>query len=104
ASTPQRRSLLLVAFAATVVGAFLLGRARQVEPGLPSSTTSRIDVRPTPNVLVAVRDLSRLESATYHMERVVEMTDEQSKLFGLVKTRDSLLLVAVGDVTAGIDL
>jgi hypothetical protein len=31
------------------------------------------------------------------MEKVIELTDEQSRLFGLVQARDQILLVAVGD-------
>jgi hypothetical protein len=60
--------------------------------------------RPSPNVILAMRDLSRLESATFHMEKVVELTDEQSRLFGLVQAKDQILLVAVGDVVAGVDM
>ena len=64
----------------------------------------RVTVAPSPNVVLAMRDLSRLETSSYHMERVIELTDDQTHLFGLVKSRDALLLVAVGDVTAGVDL
>jgi hypothetical protein len=38
------------------------------------------------------------------MERVVETSDQQSKLFGLIDAKDAILLVAVGDVVAGVDL
>jgi hypothetical protein len=61
-------------------------------------------VAPTPNVVLSVRDLHRVEGAAYHMERVIELTEPQSRLFGLVHAKDALLLVAVGDVTAGVDL
>jgi hypothetical protein len=60
--------------------------------------------RSTPSVVLAVRELSRLESASYHMEKVIELTDQQSRLFGLVAAKDGILLVAVGDVVAGVDL
>lgn len=73
-------------------------------PELPPMSTSRIEVQPMPSVLLAVRTLARLEGATFHMERVVELTDQQSKLFGLIHTKDALLLVAVGEITAGVDL
>jgi hypothetical protein len=53
---------------------------------------------------VAVRDLARLESAQYHVERVIELRDRQSRFFGLVTAEDAILLVAVGEVTAGVDL
>ena len=104
ARASPRAAILAIAVLVGLVLAFFLGRAIPDGPPLPSSSTSHVDVRPTPNVLLAVRDLARLESATFHMERVVEMTDEQSKLFGLVRARDTLLLVAVGDVVAGVDL
>ena len=61
-------------------------------------------IRSTPSVVVAVRDLARLESVAYHVERVIDVRDKQSLLFGLIKTEDAILLVAVGEVTAGVDL
>ena len=71
---------------------------------LPSASTSQLAIASTPNVVLAVRELARLETANYHMERVVELSDEQTHLFGLVQSKDALLLVAVGDVVAGVDL
>jgi len=88
-----------VIIALSVAAAFVLGRAYA-----PAATSDRIASRPTPNVVLAMRDLSRLEAATFHMEKVIELTDEQSRLFGLVQARDQILLVAVGDVVAGVDL
>lgn len=63
-----------------------------------------IEVRPTPNVIVAVRDLARLESASYHVERVIDLESRQRRVFGLVEAEDSILLVAAADVVAGVDL
>jgi hypothetical protein len=73
-------------------------------PLIPPMTSSVTVVRPTPDVLVAVRDLARLESASFHMERVIDLSDKQSKLWGMINTEDAILLVAVAEVTAGIDL
>ena len=73
-------------------------------PVIPPLSSSVVVLRPTPNVLVAVRDLARLESASFHMERVIDLTDKQSQLFGLLQTEDAILLVAVADVSAGVDL
>jgi Protein of unknown function (DUF4230) len=73
-------------------------------PLLPPATSSVALVRPTPDVLVAVRDLARLESAAFHMERVIDLTDKQSKMWGMITTEDAILLVAVAEVTAGVDL
>jgi hypothetical protein len=61
-------------------------------------------LRSTPSVVVAVRDLARLESVEYHVERVIDLRDRQSLLFGLIRTQDAILFVAVGEVTAGVDL
>lgn len=85
-------------FVACVGGAFYAGTKTPQGPGAGAS------LRPTPTVVLAVRDLSRLESASYHVEKVVELTDPQTKLFGLVEAKDAILLVAVGDVVAGVDL
>jgi hypothetical protein len=51
-----------------------------------------------------VRTLARLETVSYHIERVIDLRDQQSLLFGLVKTQDAILFIAVGEVTAGVDL
>lgn len=58
----------------------------------------------SPAVISEVRELSRLEGITYHVERVVDLKDEQRHLFGLVAADDAILLVASGDVIAGVDL
>ena len=73
-------------------------------PVIPPLSSSVTVLRSTPSVLVAVRDLARLESASFHMERVIDLTDKQSQLFGLIQTEDAILLVAVADVSAGVDL
>src|SRR5512133_1953424 len=73
-----------------------------LSPRVSSSSSSA--VRPLPNVLMAVRALARLESVSYHMERIIDRSDRQSRLFGLIESEDALLLVAVANVTAGVDL
>lgn len=61
-------------------------------------------VRPTATILMSVKDLARLETNELHMEKVIDLTDKQSRLFGLLDTSDAILLIAAGDVTVGIDL
>lgn len=61
-------------------------------------------LRTTPSVVVAVRDLARLETVEFHVERVIDLRDRQSLLFGLIQTQDAILFVAVGQVVAGVDL
>ena len=58
----------------------------------------------SPAVITQVRELSRLEGVSFHVERVVDLKDEQRMLFGLVAADDAILLVASGDVVAGVDL
>lgn len=88
-------ALVLPAAIAVGVAVFFLARA------LPESATT---VRSTPSVVTAVRDLARLESVVFHVERVIDLRDQQQLVFGLVRTEDAILLVAVGEVTAGVDL
>lgn len=71
---------------------------------MPAAESETLSVRGGPDVVTAVRDLARLESASYHMERVIELTSTQSRVFGLVEAEDSILLVAAADVVAGVDL
>jgi hypothetical protein len=61
-------------------------------------------VRPGAIVVTAVRDLARLQTVSFHMERVVEVKQRQQQLLGLLESEDALLLVAAADVTAGVDL
>ena len=88
---------LLVVLVAVVAGIAIFWLPRG-----PSDSGTR--VRSSPSVIVAVRDLARLESVEYHVERVIDVRDRQSAFFGLIKTQDAILLVAVGSVTAGVDL
>src|SRR5260221_9837708 len=65
---------------------------------------SRTVMRPTGTILMAVRDLARLETNELHIEKVIDLTDKQSRFFGLVDTADAILLVAAGDPTKRLDL
>lgn len=73
------------------------------EPPKREPTTQTV-VRDSPNVVTSIRDLAALESTSYHIERVIDLRDKQTRLFGLVESEDTLLLVAAGDVVAGVDL
>ncbi len=59
---------------------------------------------PTPTVLRDLREMSRLETLSLHVEKVVEVKDRQTRLYGLVDAEDSLLFVATGEVILGVDL
>jgi hypothetical protein len=84
-------------------GAVLAAIVAWLATGEPPPTTTTA-TRPTPSVLLAVRDLARLEATEMHMERVIEMTDTQRVLWGVTEAEDSILLVAAADVIAGVDL
>jgi hypothetical protein len=90
----------LVAWVALLAAAILAYVS--MERGHPGA--SRTVVRPTGTVLMSVRDLARLETNELHMEKVIDLADKQSRLFGLIDTSDAILLVAAGDVTIGVDL
>jgi Protein of unknown function (DUF4230) len=89
------RALAVAACLAGIVAAFFLGRSRVAGTGGPGDA---------PAVVTAIRDMARLDATSFHIEKVVEVSEAQSQLWGLVEAKDALLLVAVGDVVAGVDL
>lgn len=97
---PKVLLLCAVLLAAGWAG-FFLGKRSPTEEAEPAAKT---EIRPTPVVITALRDVARLEGAVFHVERVVDLQEKQSKLAGLVQAKDAILLVAAGDVTAGVDL
>jgi hypothetical protein len=97
-----RRALAAGVFVAAALALGFFAGKQATRPPLPLAPTERL--ADTPTVLVAVKALSRLESVAFHMERVIDLKDRQSHLFGLVQAEDSILLVASGEVVAGVDL
>jgi hypothetical protein len=93
------RALVTLAFVLCMALSFLAGRADG-----PHAVEDRVGVRSTPGVIAAIRDVARLEATSFHIEKVIESSDAQSRLWGFLQTKDTLLLVAVGDVVAGVDL
>jgi hypothetical protein len=102
----SRRGLWLVVAGVLVLvvvgglGGVLAGRIWQRLHASGDTT----EFRSTGSVVVAVRDLARLEGAEYQVERVVSATDKQSRLWGLFEAQDAILLVASGNIVAGVDL
>jgi hypothetical protein len=107
--SPRRRSSLRApaivvalagsAFVGVIVGAWGVGRR-----GARNPEEVQTIVHDTAAVITAVRDLAILETASYHLERVIDLRDRQAHLFGLFESEDAVLLVAAVDVVAGIDL
>ena len=84
------------------VAAMTFGYLHDVRGPAPASEV-RIE-HPTPTVLKDLRELSRLETLSLHVEKVVDVKDRQTRLYGLVDAEDSLLFVATGEVVLGVDL
>jgi len=100
-STFARVAAVAAALLGVVIGAFLLGR---LDAGRAPDPTPQVALRANPGVVMAIHDVARLDSTSYHVEKVIEARDEQSRLWGLVHPKDAILLVAAGDVVAGVDL
>lgn len=99
----RRAAAVVLGFVALIFGA-AMGTLSWHACRPPPAPRDTLVVRPTADVVVAMRDLARLESAQFHMERVIDLRDQQSRLFGLVQAEDAILMVAAGDVVAGVDL
>jgi hypothetical protein len=93
------RALVAAALLGCAAAALLAGRTCEHR-----GSGSGVDTSPTPAVVTAIRDVARLEATSYHVEKVVEASTAQSRLWGLLNAKDALLLVAAGDVVAGVDL
>lgn len=102
--TPSWVRFILLACALIVASSAALCTHRVLNPPLPAMSETVEVIQPQPSVVVSIRLLARLETATARVERVVDLRDEQSELFGLVQSEDAILLVAAGDVVAGVDL
>ena len=84
---------------------FALSRASSMlAEHAPRASSTTTEVRGSSPIVTAIRDLAILETASYHMERVIDLRDRQSHLFGLFESEDAVLLVAASDVVAGVDL
>ncbi len=106
-SANSKIRMLWVALGVAIVsagGGIFLSRSCNPVVTLPPASSSVVVEKPSPTLLVAVRDLARLETNQMHYEKVIDLTDKQSHFFGLVEASDAILLVASGDVTMGIDL
>jgi Protein of unknown function (DUF4230) len=71
---------------------------------LRAATGTTREYRDTASVLMAVRQLARLESVSFHIEKLIDLKERQAHLFGLIQADDAILLAAAGDVVAGVDL
>jgi hypothetical protein len=110
----RRRGRWLAALAALVLGVVLglLGMmvfSRVAQGGLWDRVAAFVTGRPvrfdvsSPAVVEKIRQLSRLETVEYSLDKIVE-GERQSPFLPNFLAGDKLLLVAHGEVIAGIDL
>jgi hypothetical protein len=102
AANTKLRAALIAGAVASAAGAGFL--AAKLFPAEEPKLEANEQLAATPVVLSAVRGLARLESVAYHMERIIDLKQRQPRLFGLIEVDDAILLVAAGDVIAGVDL
>jgi hypothetical protein len=101
--------LLLLVVGYVVVDTVLsLGRATSSVPGAVATQVQQV-LNPTPTIIadqqtvvLQVQSLSRLETAAYTIEKVITAESGEGPLGFLF--RDKLLLIAQGQVIAGVDL
>ena len=93
----------VVLLAVLLVGAGMVGY-RMREADEPEASPTTVTSHTGPHVVRAVQELALLQGASFHIERVVDLKEKQTRLFGLIEAEDAILLVAGGDVTAGVDL
>jgi hypothetical protein len=91
----------MVALALTAALGFIAGRGSH---GAAPAGATREELAKTPDVVLAIRGLARLETVAYHMERIIDLKNRTPRLFGLLEVDDAIVLVAVGEVVAGVDL
>lgn len=72
-------------------------------PGIGAVTAPTPTIRSTSTVITRIQQLSRLETTSYTMEKVIE-AGVQGNVFQNLLFGDRLLLIAHGTVIAGIDL
>jgi len=94
--------VLFLLVCGVVVGWFAANHRSGAAKPKPPERTEHLAT--TTALLTAVRDMARLESVSFHIEKVIDLKDRQPRLRGMVQAEDSILLVAAGDVVAGIDL
>jgi hypothetical protein len=83
------------------IAAMGFGYAREQRP--PPTSEIRVEHEGA-TVVRELRALSRLETSSLRVEKVVDLKDHQKALYGLVDADDSLLFVAAGEVVLGVDL
>jgi hypothetical protein len=98
-------ALLLGVLLSLLIAPALAGRGRGFWTQMADFVTRR-DTRfhlESPSVVMKIRELNRLETVTYSIDKIVE-GDRESILFPSFLAGDKIILVAHGEVIAGVDL
>jgi hypothetical protein len=95
-------ALLAIFLALVVLPAILVNTVTWSPFGRHMGRTTRIDTS-APAVVEKIRQLSRLESVNYSVDKIVE-GNRQSPLVPDFLAGDRMLFIAHGDVIAGVDL
>ena len=92
--------LLVLLFGRQLVSSFVPNVPQQVRQLVATPTTT---LRDRGGTILQIRNLNRLETQSFSIERVVEAKVERGNPLDLFLS-DRLLLIASGDVIAGVDL
>ena len=92
--------LLVLIFGRQLASSFVPNVPQQVRQLVATPTTTVLDRGGT---ILQIRNLNRLETQSFSVERVVEAKVERGNPLDLLLS-DRLLLIASGDVIAGVDL
>jgi len=92
--------LLVLMFGRQLVSSFVPNVPQQVRQLVATPTTT---LRDRGGTILQIRNLNRLETQSFSVERVVEARVERGNPLDLLLS-DRLLLIASGDVVAGVDL
>lgn len=85
------------------IAAMGFGYLRESRTSEPKASEIRVD-HDGATVIREIRALSKLETGSLRVEKVIALRDHQRRLHGLVEADDALLFVAAGEVVMGVDL
>lgn len=100
---PATSTAARFAWPAAFVAIAAMGFAYAREQKAPPVAELRVD-HDGATVIRELRSLSRLETSSMRVEKVIDLKDHQKAIYGLVDADDALLFVAAGEVVLGVDL
>lgn len=106
ASVELAKSLGRFAWPSAFVAIFAMGAHALAPSKLAADAPAahEVEIAPSDTVIEKLVGLGKLETAAMRLEKVIDVTDTQKHLFGLVEAEDTLLYVAKGEAVLGVDL